>query len=136
MSKKLEIVDPESCVGCQLCMFACERMQGYAGLGSARISVRSSGGFENGFIIDICHACIDPPCANNCPTGALIAREGGGVKLNTDLCTGCGNCVQACPYHAVFWNTQQNKPEICIYCGYCTQFCPYEVIKLVDLEIS
>ncbi|RME37122.1 MAG: hypothetical protein D6793_04690, partial [Thermoflexia bacterium] len=44
------------------------------------------------------------------------------VRLRAELCIGCGNCVQACPFGAVFWDNAQNKPQICVYCGYCARY--------------
>jgi heterodisulfide reductase subunit A-like polyferredoxin len=46
---------------------------------------------------------------------------------------GCGNCVDACPFGAVFWNEVENKPQICVYCGICAQYCPYDVIALEEV---
>lgn len=127
MAKRLAVVDVDRCVGCQACMFACARRMGEGGLAASCIGVRSAGGIRKGFTVVVCRACSDPPCARVCPTDALTPREGGGVRLNPALCIGCGNCVEACPFGAVFWNAA-NKPLICVYCGYCASYCPYGVI--------
>lgn len=134
MAKRLSIVDNERCVGCQSCMFACARRPGIAGLGGTAIWVKSAGGIRKGFTVVVCRACSDPPCARVCPTDALTTREGGGVKLHPELCIACGNCVKACPFGAIFWNDQGDKPVVCVYCGYCASFCPVDVLALEEID--
>ena len=133
MAKRLAIVDSERCVGCQSCMFACTRRLGEGGLASSSIWVRSAGGIRKGFVVVVCRACVNPPCARVCPTEALLMRAGGGVRLKAELCIGCHNCAEACPFGAVFWNDEDDKPQICVYCGYCASYCPYEVLETEEL---
>lgn len=133
MAKRLSVIDVDRCVGCQACMFACTRRTGVGGLAASCIGVRSAGGIRKGFVVIVCRACANPPCARVCPTDALIPREGGGVRLKAAECIGCGNCMEACPFGAVFWDAQQQKPQICVYCGYCAPYCPYEVIALEEI---
>ena len=115
-------------------MFACTRRRGYGGLGFSAIHVRSTGGIESGFTVIVCRACPDPPCQKVCPTGALTVRKGGGVRLNVDKCIGCGYCVDACPFGAIFWNPEVNKPIVCVYCGYCVDFCPHKVLTFEEVK--
>lgn len=132
--RRLAILDSERCVGCQLCMYACERRFGDGGLARSAILVRSVGGIERGFTVIVCRACYDPPCARVCPTGALSRRRGGGVILNATKCIGCGMCREACVIGAVFWDNENNKPIICVHCGYCVDFCPHNVIGMEVME--
>lgn len=115
-------------------MFACARRFGNGGLLKSAIHIRSLGGFERGFSVIVCRACIDPPCAKPCPTEALVPRKGGGVIFYANKCIGCGACVDACPIGAVFWDASINKPIICVYCGYCVDFCPHGVIALREVR--
>jgi len=133
MVKRLAVIDVDLCVGCQSCMFACSRRFVDAGLASSAILVKSVGGVERGFTVIVCRACKDPPCARVCPVDALDIRVGGGVILDASKCIGCGFCTEACPYGAIFWNEEQNKPIVCVYCGYCADYCPYDVIALEDI---
>jgi len=130
---RLVVTDPDLCVGCMSCMFACARRFPEGGLGRTAIYVRSVGGVERGFTVIVCRACKDPPCAKVCPTKALMLRSGGGVILNPNLCIGCGNCREACPFNAVQWDVYANKPVICVHCGYCVDFCPYGVLALEEV---
>lgn len=134
MAKRLAVIDVESCVGCQSCMFACARRLGQGGLAASCIGIHSAGGIRRGFVVVVCRACADPPCARVCPTDALRPRPGGGVRLKADLCIGCRNCVEACPFGAVFWDVHEQKPQICVYCGFCAPFCPYDVLALEEIE--
>ena len=127
---RIEVLDTERCVGCQSCMFACTRRQGEGGLSKTCIGVRSIGGMEHGFKVIVCRACTNPPCARACPAGALIPRNGGGVRFEASKCNGCGDCRDTCILGAVFWNIENNKPMICIHCGYCPQFCPHGVLGI------
>lgn len=135
MAKRLSVIDMSRCVGCQECMFACTMRLGEGGLDSACIGVHSSGGIEKGFVVVVCRACDNAPCARVCPTDALVIREGGGVRLKAELCIGCRNCVEACPFGAAFWDSAADKPQICVYCGFCAPYCPYDVIALEDTEV-
>lgn len=72
------------------------------------------------------------------------------MHINMERCTGCNNCVVACPVNALELNTidpastdkiylVQNgvaisldlNNELCAGCGVCVEACPYEVIRLV-----
>ena len=134
MPKRLAVMDVERCVGCQACMFACARRLGEGGLATSCIGIHSAGGIRKGFVVVVCRACADPPCARVCPTDALHVREGGGVRLKAELCIGCHNCAEVCPFQAVFWNVEEDKPQICVYCAYCAPYCPYDVIASEEIE--
>lgn len=133
---RLTVVDAERCIGCQCCMFACARRQDEVGLAKTCIGVRSVGGMERGFIVVVCRACDDPPCAKVCPTNALRPRHGGGVHLDLAKCISCGYCRDACLIGAIFWDEEINKPMICIHCGYCVRFCPHGVLALEGSEAT
>lgn len=132
MTKRVT-VETEKCVGCQSCMFACARRFGIGGLSKSSIAVRSVGGMERGFIIVVCRACPDSPCAEVCPVDALKPKPGGGVVFNSDKCLGCGLCVDACSLGAVFWDGKTNKPVICTYCGFCVRYCPHGVLEFKEV---
>jgi Fe-S-cluster-containing dehydrogenase component len=134
VNKRVAIVDVDLCVGCQSCMFACNRRFGEAGLSKSAIHITSAGGFERGFVVIVCRACDDPPCAKVCPTNALKKRKYGGVILDSDKCIGCQNCVQACDIGAIFWDKESVKPVVCTYCGICIDYCPYGVIEIESVK--
>jgi carbon-monoxide dehydrogenase iron sulfur subunit len=130
---RMTLLDPEKCVGCQCCMFACARKQ-EPGLGRACIGVRSVGGMARGFTVVVCRACEDPPCARVCPVDALVVKKNGGVQLEPAQCIGCGHCRDACILGAVFWDDELSKPMICAQCGYCAKYCPHGVLALERRE--
>ncbi|MCS7139701.1 MAG: 4Fe-4S binding protein [Candidatus Nezhaarchaeota archaeon] len=134
MPHRVSVVGIERCIGCYSCMFACSRLRfNEVGMARSAIQVRSAGGIERGFIVIVCRACIDPPCAKSCPTSALKPRPGGGVILNEDKCTSCKSCYEACIVRAIVWDDERDKPIVCRYCGFCTKFCPHNVIALESI---
>lgn len=55
------------------------------------------------------------------------------LKLNNDLCTGCGMCVIVCP-HEVF-NIKDGKAQIidindCMECGACSKNCQFGALTV------
>lgn len=114
-------------------MFACSMRQGYAGLGRSAIRVRSAGGVERGYVVIVCRACPDPPCAKVCPVDAMSLRRGGGVVVNPSVCIGCQLCREACPFGAVNWDVEANKPIICVHCGFCVEYCPHSVLRMEEV---
>ncbi|MDF1534073.1 MAG: 4Fe-4S binding protein, partial [Methanosarcinaceae archaeon] len=96
---------------------------------NSAIDIRTSGGIESAYVAVVCHACIEPPCAKVCPTGALVKRKGGGVVFHKDLCTGCEQCVGVCLVGAIHMDGNA-KAIVCKHCGICTSFCPHEVLEM------
>ncbi|MFO8109391.1 MAG: 4Fe-4S binding protein [Thermoplasmata archaeon] len=133
--KQLIIEDDENCVGCGLCMYACARRFGEAGIESSAILATSKSGFERGAKLIVCRACPEPPCAKVCPTDALLPRDGGGVNYDESECIGCGNCIQACSLDAIF-KKKDGKIAVCVHCGYCEAYCPHDVLSYKEVDRS
>ena len=53
------------------------------------------------------------------------------VKVDLDKCTGCGECVSACPLDAiVVANDKAIVDDSCAECGECIDACPAQAIEL------
>ncbi len=54
-------------------------------------------------------------------------------QIDADTCTGCGTCIQVCPYNALYKN-EDNKAEVivaaCKGCGLCGSVCPEKAIDM------
>ncbi|OQY76104.1 MAG: electron transporter RnfB [Ignavibacteriales bacterium UTCHB3] len=53
-------------------------------------------------------------CVVACPFGALVMGENGLPVLIESLCTGCGNCEQACPRHVIEMHPADRK--VFVFC--------------------
>ncbi len=53
------------------------------------------------------------------------------IIIDDELCTGCGNCVDSCPFGAIELKNEKAKllPN-CNLCGACVEACPVEAISL------
>jgi protein NrfC len=98
------LVDFKKCQGCMSCMLACSLVnEGVESLSLSRIQVIQNP-FEkwpDDLAIEQCRQCVDPGCVAACPANALkIDTRFGNVRrvVNIDKCTGCGACVEECPY--------------------------------------
>ncbi|MBM7854853.1 Fe-S-cluster-containing dehydrogenase component [Desulfohalotomaculum tongense] len=124
------------CIGCYSCMLACARtIRRSLSPTKAAIQIRTAGGLQSKFVADICRGCIDAPCAAACRCGALIAREGGGVRFIPHKCIGCKDCVEACIIGVLEFDEDSNKPLVCVQCGTCARFCPHQVLTLEERPI-
>ena len=91
----------------------------------------------------MCQHCDEAPCLAACPVeGAIYKREDGLVIIDPTKCTGCKNCVDACPYHAIYFNEDLNLAQKCTGCAHlldrgwkeprCVDACPTECLKLLE----
>jgi len=100
------MIDHESCWGCRTCEVACKQ-ENHAPEGIRFIKVLEEGPrIINGkpdfrYRVNLCRHCDDPACAEVCTESAIMKRTDGVVVLDRETCTGCGLCVEACPYDAV-----------------------------------
>lgn len=119
MAEKAILFDTTKCMACRACQVACKQWNGLAGE-----QTTNRGGYENPpdlspqtwikvkfieaerqgkinwlFNRQACMHCTDAACVKVCPSGALYHHELGMVAYNKDICTGCGYCVDFCPFH-------------------------------------
>ena len=91
----------------------------------------------------LCMHCGEAPCMDACPVeGAMYRREDGLVIIDPVKCTGCRNCVDACPYKVIYFNEGLNIAQKCTGCAHlldegwkeprCVDACPTLAIRFLD----
>jgi tetrathionate reductase subunit B len=148
MPRYAMVIDKERCVGCQSCTVAC-KSEWDVPEGGARTRVRSTGTQGNypslvsTFHVSQCNHCERPTCVPACPSGATYQDAHGIVRVNKDVCIGCGSCVAACPYGARYIDSSKGVVDKCDFCASrleqglqpaCVLTCPSNAKTFGDLE--
>jgi carbon-monoxide dehydrogenase iron sulfur subunit len=131
------VVREELCTGCRACQVACvARHEGLFGVYTSRLRIIKDEPLGTDRP-QVCRLCGRAPCVAACPTGALHKDEAtSAVILNTEACTGCAQCLEACPFGVIGLHPQTHVPLICDLCAgqpACVQRCPTGAISYGDL---
>lgn len=134
------ICDPDKCIGCRLCEYACSATKtGTFDPSLSRIRVVR---IEPVTMTAIsCRLCADAPCVIACPRDAMSRSQvDGSIIVDPDKCDGCGWCVEACDFGAIVLNPAVKRAEICNLCNdredgpQCVLFCPKDALSLSTPE--
>ncbi|HTL25431.1 MAG TPA: 4Fe-4S dicluster domain-containing protein, partial [Burkholderiales bacterium] len=115
------MIDLERCIGCKSCEAACKQEHGL-GPGEYRNKVVWLGdpqGAALDFLTVTCQHCERPACLRACPVNPkAIVKDAvtGVVRVEEDRCTGCGECVVACPYGAMGYDRIDHHAVKCDLC--------------------
>ena len=146
MSRLSLMIDMERCIGCKSCEAACKAEHGL-GPGENRNRVVWLGDLDRpalDFLTLSCQHCERPACLRACPVAPKAIfkdADTGVVRINEDRCTGCGECVIACPYGAMGYDATDHHAVKCDLCHdrravgrkpACATVCPGEAITFGD----
>jgi len=92
------------------------------------------------YMHDICQHCDDAPCITACKAKAIYKREKDGIVIiDPTKCTGARQCLDACPYKVIYFNTDLNIAQKCTFCAHllddgwketrCVDSCPTGALK-------
>ena len=131
-------LDEGACTGCLSCVVVCaERHTGQSSLSRSRIQVTVdplSAAHSGRY----CRQCRKAPCAAACPAGAIRFDSQYRVWLvDEPLCTGCGLCVEACPFQAMWLDPSNGlalKCDLCRDAAWCVEVCPAGALSVKGRE--
>jgi formate dehydrogenase iron-sulfur subunit len=171
--------DTTLCIGCKACQVACHQWNDLPAARGERTSlpVLSGNSYDNtgGFsdvnwrhvkfiekfsedrkqaawlmMSDVCKHCVNAPCLDVCPTGAILRTEFDTVYINEPTCNGCRDCIAACPFGVIHMNERTDAAgehyhiaQKCTFCydrlriglaPACAQACPTNSIRFDTVD--
>jgi tetrathionate reductase subunit B len=151
---KVLVIDMTICNGCHNCQIACKdehvgndwtpyaKPQPDTGQFWTKVEEKVRGTVPKvkiSYMHHMCQHCDDAPCIKACKQNAIYKRDDGLVIIDPVKCTGCKNCVDSCPYGAIYFNESLNIAQKCTGCAHlldsgwkeprCADVCPTLALK-------
>ena len=142
------IVNTADCVGCNACEVACKQEHNLP-VGPRWIKVypdsprKIEGKLQLRYIVTHCMHCVRPWCMDVCAGEAITKREDGIVLIDEELCTGCKECIEACPLGVMQFDEEKEVAQKCNLCvarldkglqPACVAACPSHCIYFGDIQ--
>jgi carbon-monoxide dehydrogenase iron sulfur subunit len=119
---KTVFVNPERCIGCRQCEFACRVAHSASGdpvsalfeepTPRTRVHVAPGKSQFSSFPVK-CRHCDPAPCQQVCPTGAIFRDSSLDLELiDVGKCINCAMCAMVCPFDALTFQPQRDGTEI------------------------
>ena len=130
---KVFIIDVAKCNGCYGCQIACKdehcgndwmpyaRPQPDTGQFWCKVTESIRGTVPQvkcSFVPALCMHCADAPCLKVCPTQAIYQRNDGLIVIDPAKCGGHRQCIDACPYGAIYYNKELDIAQKCTGCAH------------------
>jgi len=126
------VIDVEKCTECRTCELKCSFVH-FGVFNLHRSGIKIIADWPRTPNTRLCRQCDDPSCLPVCPTEALLLTEQGNVKIEYDLCIGCGACVDACPYDGIWFDPSSEVVVKCDTCEgrfECVQDCATQALSI------
>ncbi len=150
MTQLALLIDLQRCTGCRSCEAAC-KLENRLGTDVFRTRVLwledDTGPTPRlEFVKAVCQQCERPACVRACPVVPKVLHKrdtDGIVVFDTSRCTGCQECVKACPYHAISFDYEHQHIEKCTLCHErrdqglepaCVSVCPGRALSFGPVE--
>jgi anaerobic dimethyl sulfoxide reductase subunit B (iron-sulfur subunit) len=142
MKDHLFVIDLARCTGCMTCVIACaDRAHRPVALAWLQVEQIERGQWPEVSLVYRavhCFHCAQPSCMAACAPEAIQIGAGGIVEIDARLCTGCGNCLAACPFDAITLSPENtaSKCDACVdeqAAGLdptCVRACPMRALSL------
>jgi anaerobic carbon-monoxide dehydrogenase iron sulfur subunit len=135
------LIDERICTGCRTCEFACSFQQKQSfHYDYSLIRIQKKKGEEGFFQVTVCRHCPSAPCIRACPVGAISRdHQSGLMTISASECTGCGQCVDACPWQAPVLTSRADIAKICDLCKgdpLCVKFCQPGALRMAEKKTS
>jgi tetrathionate reductase subunit B len=156
---KVLVIDIDKCNGCYNCQVACKdehvgndwtpiaKPQPDTGHFWMKVTDIVQGTVPKvrvRYMHDMCQHCDEAPCVPACTSKAIYKRADGVVIIDPQKCTGNRNCLEACPYKVIYFNTDLNISQKCTMCAHlldqgwkeprCVDACPTGALTFGEEE--